>query len=264
MLQKPTTPRDAATTPRETATTTTYSTSASDSEDTSSIPSSQWSQRRRDLYDSMTPEEQDLFDELQKEIEELRKMLGARDKNAAKKVRLICIDDQHWSKVFQWQISVEYKGFEGLIFSMCFLSAGFHKDFLLSRLMLLRRKLLNCARWSLSDDGKVMRAISGVTGRWVLLIAHWWDLYRCYINSLAPGKFEWHFRYLILQIISVIDGWGIACELALRCMSLDLTDDKSTLVQVMAWCRQAASHYLSQCWPRSMLPYDVTRPQWVD
>ena len=27
-------------------------------------------------------------------------------------------------------------------------------------------------------------------------------------------------------------------------------DDKSTLVQVMAWCRQATSHYLSQWWPR--------------
>ena len=47
-------------------------------------------------------------------------------------------------------------------------------------------------------------------------------------------------------------------------MSLDLTDEKSTLVQVMAWCRQAPSHYLSQCWPRSMSPYDVTRPQWVN
>ena len=35
-------------------------------------------------------------------------------------------------------------------------------------------------------------------------------------------------------------------------MSLDLTDDKSTVVQVMAWCRQATSHYLSQYWPRSM------------
>ena len=34
-------------------------------------------------------------------------------------------------------------------------------------------------------------------------------------NSLAPGKFEWNFRYLILQVISVIDGWGICCELAL-------------------------------------------------
>ena len=31
----------------------------------------------------------------------------------------------------------------------------------------------------------------------------------------------------------------------------------------MAWCRQAASHYLSQCWPRSVSPYDVNRPQWV-
>ena len=38
----------------------------------------------------------------------------------------------------------------------------------------------------------------------------------------------------------------------------------STLVQVMAWCRQATSHYLSQCWPRSMLPNGVTRPQWVN
>ena len=37
--------------------------------------------------------------------------------------------------------------------------------------------------------------------------------------------------------------------------------DKSTLVQVMAWCRQATSHYLSQCWPRSLSPYGVTRPQ---
>ena len=28
----------------------------------------------------------------------------------------------------------------------------------------------------------------------------------------------------------------------------------------MAWCRQAASHYLDQCWPRSPTPYGVTRP----
>ena len=46
-------------------------------------------------------------------------------------------------------------------------------------------------------------------------------------------------------------------------MPLDLTDDKSTLVQIMAWYRQATSHYLSQCWPRSMPPNGVTRPQWV-
>ena len=84
------------------------------------------------------------------------------------------------------------------------------------------------------------------------------------INSLAPGKSEWNFRSLIFQIISVIDGWVTSWELTLRWMSLDLTDDKLTLVQVMAWCLMAPSHYLSQCWPRSLSPYGVTRPQWVN
>ena len=82
-----------------------------------------------------------------------------------------------------------------------------------------------------------------------------------HINSLGSGKFIWNFGYLIFQIISVIDGWVISCELALRWMSLDVTDDQSTLVQVMAWCLQATSHYLSQCWPRSLSPYGITRPQ---
>ena len=43
----------------------------------------------------------------------------------------------------------------------------------------------------------------------------------------------------------------------------DPTDDKSTLVQVMAWCLQATSHYLNQCWLRSMMPYSIIRSQWV-
>ena len=47
-------------------------------------------------------------------------------------------------------------------------------------------------------------------------------------------------------------------------MTLGLTDDKSTLVQVMAWCRQATSHYLSQCWSSSMSPCGVIRQQWVN
>ena len=31
----------------------------------------------------------------------------------------------------------------------------------------------------------------------------------------------------------------------------------------MAWCHWATSHYLSQCWPRSMLPYGISKPQGV-
>ena len=84
------------------------------------------------------------------------------------------------------------------------------------------------------------------------------------VNSLAPGTLEWNFRYVIIQGILVIGSWGISCEIALIYESqLTLTDNESTLVQVMAWCRQAPSHYLGQCWPRSLTPHDVTRPQSV-
>ena len=85
-----------------------------------------------------------------------------------------------------------------------------------------------------------------------------------HFNSLAPGKFAWNFRQVIFKQILVIDDWGISCEIALIWMSLDFTDDQSTLVQVMAWCRQATSHYLSQCWPRSLSLHGITRPQWVN
>ena len=83
-------------------------------------------------------------------------------------------------------------------------------------------------------------------------------------NSLAPGKFEWNFRHVIFKQILVIDGWGICCEIALIWMSLDFTNDQSTLVQVMVLCHQATSHYLNQYWPRSLSPSSVTRPQWVN
>ena len=92
---------------------------------------------------------------------------------------------------------------------------------------------------------------------------YWNQIYLTFINSLAPGKFEWNFRYVIFKWILVSNGWGISFEIVLIWMSLDFTDDQSTLVQVMAWCRQAISHYLNQCWPRSPTPYGVTRPQWV-
>ena len=33
--------------------------------------------------------------------------------------------------------------------------------------------------------------------------------------------------------------------------------------QTIAWCHQATSHYVSQCWPRSMSQYGISRQQWV-
>ena len=58
-----------------------------------------------------------------------------------------------------------------------------------------------------------------------------------------------------------LSSWAL---LAFEWMPQNTFDDKSTLVQVMAWCHQAPSRYLSRCRPRSMLPYGVTMPQWVN
>ena len=84
------------------------------------------------------------------------------------------------------------------------------------------------------------------------------------MNSLWPGRFKSNLRYIIFKLILVIDAWGISCRLVLVWMPLAFADDQSTLVQVMAWCLRATSHYLSQCWSRFLSPYGVTRPQWVN
>ena len=84
------------------------------------------------------------------------------------------------------------------------------------------------------------------------------------INSLAPGRSGFKFKSAIFNLVLLIGIFRSSYDNALRWMSWDLPEDKSTLVQVMAWCRQATSHYLSQCWPRSVSPYGVTRAQWVN
>ena len=55
---------------------------------------------------------------------------------------------------------------------------------------------------------------------------------------------QFNFKWYISRIL---------CEIALGWMPI--IHIRSILVQVMAWSRQATSHYLSQCWPKSMSPY---------
>ena len=54
------------------------------------------------------------------------------------------------------------------------------------------------------------------------------------------------------------------CEISLVWMPQNTVDDYSPLVQIMAWCLTAPSHYQTQCLPRSLSLYGVTRPQWVN
>ena len=104
-----------------------------------------------------------------------------------------------------------------------------------------------------------------------------WIIYlRCCLSPLCKyrgltgstpwplGDFNKILSKIIFKLIFVTNGCDISSEITLRWTSLDLSGDELTLVQVMAWCRQATSHYLGQCWPRFLSPYGVTRPQWVN
>ena len=75
-------------------------------------------------------------------------------------------------------------------------------------------------------------------------------------NSLTSERCHSNFKSMIFNLIIQKIDW--ACEIAFRWMAHNLTNKKSTLVQVMACCHQATSHCLSQCWPRSISSYGFT------
>ena len=79
-----------------------------------------------------------------------------------------------------------------------------------------------------------------------------------YVNSLAPVWCGFKLALVTFIFRSRIQLW-----IWPRWLKQYLTDDLSTLAHIMAWCRQATSHYLNQCCPSYMAPYGVTRPQWV-
>ena len=74
-------------------------------------------------------------------------------------------------------------------------------------------------------------------------------------------------QWEMMRHCSVVSYWLGAYTkwtlLRFRWMPQNPIDDESAVVHVMARCYHATSHYLSQCWPRSMLPYGIARPWWV-
>ena len=83
------------------------------------------------------------------------------------------------------------------------------------------------------------------------------------VSTHCPLRSENFFTSVLFKLILQIDILRSSCDIGLSCVPWNPIDDKSILVQVMAWCHQAESHYLSQCWPSSKPPYGITRPQWV-
>ena len=84
------------------------------------------------------------------------------------------------------------------------------------------------------------------------------------LNSLVTWGFESKLREVISSYF-FYDWWlRFLLRNTLRWMSLNLSDDNSTLVEVMAWCCRVANDYLSQYSPISLSPHGVTRSQWVN
>ena len=93
-----------------------------------------------------------------------------------------------------------------------------------------------------------------------LWVWEYWDR----LNSLAAGRSECNSKNGIFNLVLLINVFRSSHDNDLWWLPQELTDDKSTLVQVMAWCRQATSYYLSQCWLSPLSPHGVARPQWFN
>ena len=72
-------------------------------------------------------------------------------------------------------------------------------------------------------------------------------------------------------LIEIIDSYifiqekaseNVICKMAAMSQP-QCVNEKSTSVQVTAWCHQATSHYLSQYWPGALWSYGFTYPQSV-
>ena len=133
-----------------------------------------------------------------------------------------------------------------------------------------------------SDDGLVPQATShylsrcwprflllyGITTpQWVnwlwTSLAHTYHEMPSISNPLPTVRYGSNFKSVVFKHMFRIKFVSTSSEIALRWIPENTFEGKSTMGQVMAWCSHASSHYLRQCWPRSMSPYGVTRPKWI-
>ena len=75
------------------------------------------------------------------------------------------------------------------------------------------------------------------------------------INSLTPERYRSNYANVSLNSFHV----GKKFPWTWSEVPQSPIDDKSTLVKVMTWCCRATRHYLSQCRPRTVSVYGVTR-----
>ena len=88
-----------------------------------------------------------------------------------------------------------------------------------------------------------------------------WFILICpgFLNSLLPGQNGHHFADDIFTCILMNEKFCILIRISLKFVPKGPIDDKSAVVQVMAWRQTGDSQYLNQCWPSSKMQICGTR-----
>ena len=87
---------------------------------------------------------------------------------------------------------------------------------------------------NLFSDSNSSEVVALFTSNQYLLIGQW----KCGCN----------FKSINIKLLPALDILTIHCEIVLGWIPENLIDDQSTLIKVMAWCRQVISLCLNQCW----------------
>ena len=99
-------------------------------------------------------------------------------------------------------------------------------------------------------------AETDVSEYWFVSKIAFWHMYQ-ELTHWPLGDVTTILKSVIFNLFIQNSSSGIRRAVARRRILENPTNEKSALVQVMAWCRQATSHYLDQYWPRSMSPHGV-------
>ena len=111
------------------------------------------------------------------------------------------------------------------------------------------------------NDHRVYATDRPLDSKSIYLVFHILFLSRPLTNSLTLGGCGSNFQSMILKLIIQNRSISTRCEIALTRIPQNLTDQSSGPGNGLF--RPATSHYWSQCWPRCMFPYVVTRSVWA-
>ena len=79
-------------------------------------------------------------------------------------------------------------------------------------------------------------------------------------SSMAAEVWEWVSNFISYFIMCVIT---YPCWIRVKTIHMCSSLFMIALADVMAWCHQASSHYLSQCWLGSLIAYVFTKLQCI-